>query len=126
MHRLILSNLSEWGAFLYKGERRQVMSELIKTIIEIEDRAQNIVRDSRERQAHFDQEIEIEAKKIKDKIDSDVNRKILQIREQEAEFKDNKLAMAKKDSDDKLDAMNELYAESKTAWVESIVQKVMR
>jgi len=102
------------------------MDDILKRIIEIEDRAQSIVRDAKEHKRNFSEEIEIEAQKMKKDIEERAERKIRQIQIQEDEYKQKKLEEIKKETSEKLNKMNQLYEMNRDKWVDAVFEMIMR
>ncbi len=101
------------------------MEEIIKKIMEIEDRAQEIISDAKQADNGLDESI---AEKLKE-IEADIERRahereeyVKNVEEKDAE---EKISAVKKELDEKIAGLESKYQANKETWVNGIVENVI-
>ena len=93
------------------------MDDVLKRIIEIEDKAQNIVEDVKKESAEFDEFIDRAILDMQQDIEKKANNEIDCIKKIEAEFMEDETNKIKEINDENLKRINKIYEENKEKWV---------
>lgn len=101
------------------------MEELIKQIIEIEDKAQSIVRDAREASGELAARISRDSKKMQSDIEKQTQEKNDSLRHMEEDEVQKKLSAINEQTEKTLLSLEEKYRGNKDKWVEQIVKGVI-
>lgn len=101
------------------------MEELIKQIIEIEDKAQSVVRDAREASGELAARISRDSKKMQGDIEKQTQEKNDSLRRMEEDEVQQKLSAINEQAEKTLLSLEEKYRDNKDKWVEQIVNGVI-
>ena len=101
------------------------MEEIIKKILQIENDAQEIVRSARSAQDNFSADMDAKLGELRSKINTETQRKIQQMEAYEKGEVVDTLAEIQRDTDQKLDSLDELCRKSADKWVERIFAGVI-
>ena len=93
------------------------MDDILKRIIEIEDKAHNIVEDVKKESAGFDEEIERSINDLRKEIDEKTDTRIRQMAETESEYMRDEIDKIKKINKANLNKINKMYEENKERWI---------
>lgn len=101
------------------------MEEVIKQIIDIEDKAQSIIDEAIKDKKTREQEHKARIEELEDAIVEDARRKVAQIREREFnEIKEAEEAKVRR-CDERLVQMDAYAKENMEQWVEDLVKRVL-
>ncbi len=101
------------------------MEEVIKKIIDIEEKAQKVVDDALEEKRLKEEEHMLKILKLEDTIVNDAKRKVEQIRIREFDEIRDKENEKILECDKKLQAMEQLAAKNMDQWVDELVKRVL-
>ena len=101
------------------------MEDLILKIIDIEDRAQEVIKDAKKARNELDQNINDETKKLHRSIKNKATAKSEAIKETELKDADSKCEAIAADSHRQVEALDRKYEENKDAWIDQIVNNII-
>ncbi len=101
------------------------MEELIMQIIDIENRAQEVIKDAKQADAKLEERIDDETQKLHTNIVRRMEAKSASIRQMEEEEAEKKIGAIKADAKKQISALEEKYRQSKDKWVNSIVENII-
>ncbi len=101
------------------------MEDLILKIIDIEDRAQEVIRDAREADMELGNRLETETKKLEKDIVSRMEKKKVEVKRVEDEDADKKIKSINAGIEEQIKSLNEKFGENKDRWVDAIVGNII-
>lgn len=101
------------------------MEDLILKIIDIEDRAQEVIKDAKQANNTLDQDIADETRKLHRSIQNRAVAKSESIKETELKEADEKCEKLRTESQAQTAALMAKYKENKDAWVNKIVENII-
>jgi len=101
------------------------MEELIKKILQIEKDAQEIVQSARDAQENFSADMESQLSILRTDINTEAQHKIQQLEVYEKNITEDKLAEMQRDTDAKLQELDELYSQNAGIWADQIFAGVV-
>ena len=101
------------------------MEDIIRRIIEIEDKAQKIVEDARAEENNLDKRVEAEDKRLAKKIHDEAEARCRKMQETERENVSGKIEQINARANEQFDALMEKYSENKEKWVDDIVRHII-
>ena len=101
------------------------MEEIIKRIIEIEDKAQKIMKDARSDRDGLDKRVEAKEERLKKQMSEAAERRCLKIRESERGRADEEIAQINARTKEQLSALEKTYSENKQKWVDDMVGHII-
>lgn len=101
------------------------MEDLILKIIDIEDRAQEVIKDAKQANTTLDQDIADETRKLHRSIQNKAIAKSESLKERELKEADEKCENIKAESKQQIDVLEKKYADNKDAWVNKIVKNII-
>ena len=101
------------------------MEDLIMKIIDIEDRAQEIIRDAKKADMDLDERIKNEANKLHDDIEKKVEEKNITVRHIEEEHADKKIAKINEKLEKNMSDLDKKYEQNKEKWVNDILSDII-
>lgn len=101
------------------------MEELIGEILNIENRAQEVIRDAREAKKELDERVALDSIKIQNDIEKQAREKNEAIRDMENSETEKRLAQINEQTDKAMSALEEKYSQNKEQWVNKIVSGVI-
>ncbi len=102
------------------------MIEVIKEIISIEKKAQDIIENTHQERNQKVSEMNNRLDLLEKETKSKAIRKIKQIRERELNEVREKAELLMNETNDKVAAMESLASQNKTIWVEQLVEAVLK
>lgn len=102
------------------------MGEILDKILQIEKDAQNILKETNEECLKIKESINIEKENIIKQIEIDHNNKLKTINEAEKTKFTQKIAEIEEEQDKKIKALQKVYDENRSKWVEEIVFNVIK
>ncbi len=101
------------------------MEDLILKIIDIEDRAQEVIKDAKQANKTLDQDIADETRKLRQSIQNKAIAKSESIKETELKEADEKGEKIRAESKKQIEALEKKYSENKDSWVNKIVENII-
>ncbi|NLY43781.1 MAG: hypothetical protein GX066_07405 [Clostridiaceae bacterium] len=101
------------------------MDDIIKKILEIEERAKQIVEDANCQKEKMDEEIKKEIDKMKEELQQRAKRKIQQIREKEMKEAHKKVSEIEEQSKRQLEAITVLASNKKKEWETMVINRIV-
>ncbi len=101
------------------------MDELIKRIIEIEDKAQSVIKDAREEQAKLDENISKTIADMRAEVLSRAEKKCKEIQVLEDSDAEIKIAEISKEKDASASQLESIYKENCDKWVDDITAGII-
>ncbi len=101
------------------------MEDLILKIIDIEDRAQEVIKDAKQANKTLDQDIADETRKLRQSIQNKAIAKSESIKETELKEADEKCEKIRAESKKQIEALEKKYSENKDSWVNKIVENII-
>lgn len=101
------------------------MEDLIMKIIDIEDRAQELIKDAKEADRELEERLENETKKLEKDIVRKAEVKRETLKQIENEDADRKIAEINSDAERQIESLNAKYIENKDKWVDEIVGNII-
>lgn len=101
------------------------MDDILKRIIEIEDKAQNIVEDAKAGTANFDSEVETITELMSREIEAKADRRISLIQEYEAKEMEKILSDTEASFNENLERINEMYRENRQQWISDVYNMII-
>ena len=96
------------------------MEDLIMKIIDIEDRAQEVIKDAKKADRELEERIKDESRKMRDDITRRMEAKNVTLKQIEEEDADKKVDMERH-----LSELEKKYNDNKDKWVNEIVQNII-
>ena len=94
------------------------MDDILRRIIEIEDRAQKMVEDTKRENADFDKNIEQIVEKLKIETENKIARKIEYIEETEIKHLQESIEEARETCEHNTERLDKIYSENKDKWIQ--------
>ena len=94
-------------------------------IIDIEDRAQEVIRDAKNADKELDKRVKDESQKLREDIEKKVEEKNVTIKHIEEEEADRKIEQINADTERHLSELREKYERNKDKWVKNIVSDII-
>ncbi len=101
------------------------MEDLIMKIIDIEDRAQEVIRDAKKADRELDERIRDDSRKLQDDIARKVEAKTVTLKQMEEDDAEKKIAVINEAMEKHLSELEEKYEKNKDKWVNEIVQNII-
>lgn len=101
------------------------MEDLIMKIIDIEDRAQELIKDAKEADRELEERLENETKKLEKDIVRKAEVKRETLKQIENEDADRKIEEINSDAERQIESLNAKYIENKDKWVDEIVGNII-
>ena len=101
------------------------MEEIIEKIMEIEDRAQEIISDAKKADNGLDESIAEKSKEIEADIERRAHEREEYVKNVEEKDTEEKISAVKKEFDEKIAGLESQYKANKDAWVNGIVENVI-
>ncbi|MCD8180271.1 MAG: hypothetical protein LUF26_02150 [Firmicutes bacterium] len=101
------------------------MEDLIMKIIDIEDRAQEVIKDAKKADKELDKRVKDESLKLHDDIVRKMEAKNATLREIEEKDADKRIEAVTLDMEKHLSELEGKYAENKDRWVNDIVENII-
>ena len=101
------------------------MEDLIMKIIDIEDRAQEVIRDAKKADMELGERINSEALKLKNDIEKKVEEKNATVLHIEEEDADKKIAKINAELNKNLSDLDEKYKNNKEKWIDDILSDII-
>lgn len=101
------------------------MEDLILKIIDIEDRAQEIIKDAKQADKSLDKNIEDETKKLRRGIRNRAVEKCEALKEAELKDADERCEAIKNRTQQQIDGLNKKYQDNKNIWIDKIVNNII-
>ncbi len=101
------------------------MEDLIMKIIDIEDQAQEVIRDAKKADAELDSRIKSETRKLQTDITRKMEAKNITLKQMEDDDADKKIEEIEADAKKHLDELEEKYNSNKARWVDKIVGNII-
>ncbi|MGN0106575.1 MAG: hypothetical protein ACI4A5_02605 [Hominilimicola sp.] len=101
------------------------MEDLIMKIIDIEDRAQEVIRDAKKADRELDERIRDDSRKLQDDIARKVEAKNVTLKQMEEDDAEKKIAVINEAMEKHLSELEEKYEKNKDKWVDEIVQNII-
>ena len=101
------------------------MEDLIMKIIDIEDRAQEVIMDAREADRQLENRLKDEGKKLEKDIAHRMEVKSATLRHIEDEDADKKIEAINTQTEEQIAALEAKYTENKDKWVNQIVENII-
>lgn len=101
------------------------MEDLVMKIFDIEDRAQEVIRDAREADEKLESRFQNEAEKLEADIVRRVEIKRETLKKLENEDADKKIEEINSETDKQIAALENKYKENKDKWVSGIVENII-
>ena len=101
------------------------MEDLIMKIIDIEDRAQEVIRDAKKADMELDDRVKNESQKLREDIEKKVEEKNVTVKHIEEEEADKKIEQINADTEKHLSELSEKYESNKDKWVKNIVSDII-
>lgn len=101
------------------------MEDLIMKIIDIEDRAQELIKDAKEADRELEERLENETKKLEKDIVRKAEVKRETLKQIENEDADRKIEEINCEVEKQIESLNAKYIENKDKWVDEIVGNII-
>ena len=101
------------------------MEDLIMIIIDIEDKAQEVIREAKKADAELEDRITSETKKLETDITRKMEAKNALLKQMEEEDADKKIDAITSDTNKHLSELEEKYKANKDKWVTEIVGNII-
>ena len=101
------------------------MEELIMQIIDIEDRAKEVISDARKADRELETRIKDETRKMQNDIEEKMEAKSVTLRKMEQEDADRKIKTINADMERHLSELEEKYQKNKDKWVNEIMENII-
>ena len=101
------------------------MEDLILKLIDIEDRAQEVIKDAREADKQLEQNIADETDRLHTDIEHQAVIKSEALKKLELDNADEKCEAIKSKLQKQLDTLSAKYAENKDVWINNILQNII-
>lgn len=101
------------------------MERVIATIIEIEQQAQELVKDSREQQKSLEESIAAETEEIRKGYRDRADERLKKVEDIERGFYEESLAAIKKKHDEQMSALDSMIREKMNEWSEEIFLRII-
>ena len=101
------------------------MEDLIMKIIDIEDRAQEVIRDAKKADRELDERIRDDSRKLQDDIARKVEAKNSTLKQMEEDDAEKKIAVINEAMEKHLSELEEKYEKNKDKWVDEIVNNII-
>lgn len=101
------------------------MEDLIMKIIDIEDRAQEVIRDAKKADRELDERIRDDSRKLQDDIARKVEAKNITLKQMEEDDAEKKIAVINEAMEKHLSELEEKYEKNKDKWVDEIVNNII-
>lgn len=101
------------------------MEDLIMKIIDIEDRAQEVIKDAKKANAELDSRIKNETRKLETDITRKMEAKNAALKQMEEDDADKKIETIAADTEKHLSELEEKYNANKDKWVNKIVENIV-
>ena len=101
------------------------MEDLILKIIDIEDRAQEVIKDAKQANKTLDQDIADETRKLHRSIQNKAIAKSESLKETELKEADEKWESIRAESKKQIAALEKKYSENKDVWINKIVENII-
>ena len=101
------------------------MEDIIRRIIAIEDKAQEIVNDAREAESNLDKRVESEDKRIAREIHDKAEARCRKMQEEERESVSGKIGQINARASEQFDGLMKKYSENKEKWVDDMVRHII-
>ena len=101
------------------------MEDLILKIIDIEDRAQEVIKDAKQANKTLDQDIDDETRKLHRTIQNKAIDKSESLKETELKEADEKCESIRAESKKQIAALEKKYSENKDVWINKIVENII-
>ena len=101
------------------------MEDLIMKIIDIEDRAQEVIRDAKKADRELDKRIRDDSRKLQDDIARKVEAKNVTLKQIEEDDAEKKIAAISESMEKHLSELEEKYQKNKDKWVDEIVSNII-
>lgn len=102
------------------------MEELILKILELEDKAQNVVEGARQAKNGLDKTVDKETRSLHAQIRDKAEKKCKTIQAYEDKEAEEKIAKIREDSKQKQEWLNSRFAKKKEDWVEEIIAEIIK
>ena len=101
------------------------MDELIKRIIEIENKAQSVIKEERDKQAKLDENIAKIIADMKADVLSKAEEKCREIQQLEDSDADSKIAEISKEKEESMARLDSIYKQKCSEWVDDITDGII-
>ena len=101
------------------------MEDLIMKIIDIEDRAQEVIKDAKKADRELEERIKDECRKMRDDITRRMEAKNVTLKQIEEEDADKKVEAIRVNMERQLSELEKKYNDNKDKWVNEIVQNII-
>ncbi len=101
------------------------MEEIISRIIEIEKKAQKVIKSAEDEKANLDKVLEVEISKMKKEIEDRADKKCETLKNLEDSEADKKIAEIEKKKQEVLKRLENIYKENINVWVDSITAEII-
>ncbi len=101
------------------------MEELIMKIIELEDKAQEIISDAKKADSELEENIAEKTKELEEDIEKRAKKREEYLKNVEETETEEKIAAIKKGLDGKIAALEDKYKANREAWINRIVENVI-
>ncbi len=101
------------------------MEEIIKRIMEIEDKAQEIMTDARKKHDGLEKRVEAKETRMKRQMDMAADRRCIAIQQTEKSRAEEEIARINERTDKQLSRLEKKYRESKAKWVDDMVEHII-
>lgn len=101
------------------------MEDLIMKIIDIEDRAQELIKDAKKADRELEERLENETKKLEKDIVRKAEVKRETLKQIENEDADRKIEEINSEVEKQIQSLNAKYIENKDKWVNEIVENII-
>ena len=101
------------------------LEDIIRRIIEIEDKAQEIVNDARTTESNLEKRVEAEDKILAQKIREKAENRCRELRESEQKRINEKINEINKMAESRLAELQKKYSENKEKWVDDMVRHII-
>ncbi|MCD8391345.1 MAG: hypothetical protein LUD03_05860 [Firmicutes bacterium] len=101
------------------------MEDVIRRIISIEEKAQDVFSDAKKAETEFDERVEEDSRSLSMKIKTRAANKCAQVKEAEEKAANEKIAGIVKKSEAQIAEIEEKYRKNKDKWVDDIVNRIV-
>ena len=101
------------------------MEDLIMKIIDIEDRAQEVIKDAKKADRELEERIKDESRKMRDDITRRMEAKNVTLKQIEEEDADKKVEAIRVNMERHLSELEKKFNDNKDKWVDEIVQNII-
>jgi vacuolar-type H+-ATPase subunit H len=101
------------------------MEDLIMKIIDIEDKAQEVIKDAKKADAELDTRIQNETRKLSTDITRKMEAKNALLKQMEEDDAEKKIETINADTEKHLSELEEKYNSNKDKWVSEIVDNII-